>query len=193
MTRALVPLAEGVEEMEAVIVIDALRRAKWDVVAAGLKAGIVTASRHVKLVPDAIWDEIDPSTFDVIVVPGGSRGVENLRADHRVLEALRAHHRGGKLTAAVCAGPVVLHAAGILAGRRVTSHPAVAGDLPQAVRVDEAVVVDADIITSQGAGTCFDFALVLIARVDGADRASEVAKSMVVRGWKPPPAGGQKK
>lgn len=192
MTRVLVPMAEGVEEMEAVIVIDALRRAKWEVVAVALKKGVVTASRNVKIVPDTSWGEVDPSSFDIIVVPGGSRGVENLRADARVLEAIRQHHQAGKLVAAVCAGPLVLQEAGILSGRTVTSHPGEAARITEARRIDQPVVVDGDIITSQGAGTCFEFALAIIARVEGPRKAKEVAESMVVRGWNPPATGRQK-
>ncbi|MCX7009802.1 MAG: DJ-1/PfpI family protein, partial [Kiritimatiellaeota bacterium] len=103
MQKVLVPLADGVEEMEAVIVIDMLRRAQWHVLAVGLKAGTVTAARGTRLIPDEVWDRIDLAQFDVIVIPGGARGVENLRHDKRVVAAVRAHAEQGKLTAAVCA------------------------------------------------------------------------------------------
>ena len=179
MTRALVPMTDGTEEMEAVIVIDTLRRAKWEVVAAGMNPGAITASRGVKIVPDAAWDEIDPSSFDMIVVPGGAKGVERLLREERLHEAIRHLHRAGKIVAAVCAGPLVLQQAGVLAGRSVTCHPDNAAKITQAKWVNEPVVIDGNILTSQGAGTCFKFALAIISKVDGAEKSAAVARGMV--------------
>jgi 4-methyl-5(b-hydroxyethyl)-thiazole monophosphate biosynthesis len=173
-------LAEGVEEMEAVIVIDMLRRAQWHVLAVGLKPGTVTAARGTRLVPDEVWDKIDPAQFDVLVIPGGARGVENLRHDRRVVDAVRTHAEAGKLTAAVCAGPLVLQDAGVLAGRRATCHPGVVSEFTLARRVDEPVVVDGHIVTSRGAGTSFAFALTLVALVEGAAKAEELARAIVL-------------
>ena len=180
MHKVLVPLADGVEEMEAVIVVDILRRAQWHVSTVGLKPGAVTAGRGTRLVPDEVWDKIDPAGFDTIVVPGGARGVEALRHDPRVVDAVRAHAGRGKLTAAVCAGPLVLQDAGILAGRRATCHPDVAAEFTVAQPVDEPVVVDGHVVTSQGAGTTFAFALTLVTLVDGDAKAREVARAIVL-------------
>ena len=179
MTRALVPVTDGTEEMEAVIVIDTLRRAKWEVVAAGLKKGVITASRGVKIVPDAAWDEIDASAFDVIVVPGGAKGVEAMLKDTSLHKAIRDLYDAWKLVAAVCAGPLVLQQAGILAGRKVTCHPDNAAKVTQSQWVNEPVVIDGNIITSQGAGTCFTFALAIISQVDGEEKSRAVARGMV--------------
>ena len=180
MKTVLVPLAEGVEEMEATIVMDMLRRAQWHVLAVGLKAGTVTAARGTRLVPDETWERIDPTQFDVIAIPGGARGVANLRHDPRVVAAVRAHAESGKLPAAVCAGPLVLQDAGVLAGRRATCHPGVSAEFTQAQHVDEPVVVDGNIVTSQGAGTTFAFALTLVALVEGAAKAEELAQAIVL-------------
>lgn len=181
MTRALVPIAEGSEEMEAVIAIDVMRRAKWEVTVAGVKPGPVTMSRKVRIVPDAVWADIDPMSFDILVIPGGSGGVANLRKDARVLKAVRDMHAAGKLVCAVCAGPLVLQDAGVLDGRRATCHPDVASQLTKAKHVDEEVVVDGDVITSQGAGTTFAFALAIVAKTRGPEVADLVARGMV---WK---------
>ncbi len=180
MTRVLIPLADGCEEMEAVITIDVLRRAKWEVTAAGLKAGPVTASRGVHIVPDMTWDQIRPSDFDMLVIPGGTKGVANLRADPRVVQAVRDFDRAGKYIAAICAGPLVLQEAGILAGRKVTCHPGVKAQLTQTKRLEELVVVDGRLITSQAAGTTFKFALTIIEQVDGVKKAEAVGREMVV-------------
>ena len=178
MTKILVPLAEGVEEMEAVISIDTLRRARFEVVVAGLKPGPVTASRGVRLIPDVSWDEVNPTDFDVLVVPGG-KGVDVLLHDERVLEAVRTMHAAGRWICAVCAAPLVLQKAGVLRGRTVTCFPGVAAKLTEANRVDERVVVDDRLITSQGAGSSLEFALEMVRQVGGADLAERVGREMV--------------
>ena len=180
MSKVLVPLADGCEEMEAVIVIDTLRRAQWGVTSVGLKKGMVTASRGVKLVPDAVWDEVDPLSFDMIVVPGGNQGVENLRADARVLKVLQAFRDAGKWIHAICAGPLVLQEAGVLTGKTMTCYPSAASKITTAKRIDEKVVKDGNMITSQGPGTTIEFALSIIEAVDGKAKAREVAQAMVV-------------
>ena len=179
MTRVLIPLAEGSEEMEAVISIDTLRRAKFEVVVAGISPGVITCSRGVKIVPDAPWEKIDPASFDIIVVPGGTGGVAHLRKDARVLEAVRQHVRAGKLVAAVCAGPLVLQDAGVLDGKKATCHPGVAQELTRANRLNEPVVEDGLVMTSQGAGTTMAFALAIVRRVIGLEKMTEVARGMV--------------
>jgi 4-methyl-5(b-hydroxyethyl)-thiazole monophosphate biosynthesis len=178
-TRVLVPLAEGVEEMEAVILIDTFRRAGWRVDVVGLTAGPVVASRGVRLVPDMEWDEIDPSGYEVIALPGGNLGTVNLMEDARVLDAVRAQHGAGRLVAAVCAAPLVLQRAGILRGHRVTCHPLAAGQLHDVPRDEARVVVSDHVVTSQGPGTTMAFALTLIALREGREKAEEVARGMV--------------
>lgn len=180
MQKVLIPLVDGVEEMEAVIVIDMLRRAQWHVLAVGMQAGVVTAARGTRLVPDEIWDRIDPVQFDMLVIPGGAHGVEKLRHDKRLIAAVRTHAESGRLTAAVCAGPLVLQDAGILAGRRATCHPGVVLGFTLARHVDEPVVVDRNVVTSQGAGTTFAFALTLVALVDGLAKVEELSRAIVL-------------
>lgn len=180
MPTALVPIAEGCEEMEAVIIIDTLRRAGWTVIAAGLAEGPVTCSRGVRIVPDARWSDVDVSACDLIVLPGGGPGTAVLCRDPRVLEAIRVFDAQRKTIAAICAAPLVLQEAGILDGRTATCHPSVADALTTARHVDRAVVTDGNLVTSQGPGTAFAFALALIARVDGDDSADAIRRAMVV-------------
>lgn len=179
--NVLIPVADGSEEMEVVIVADILRRAKWHVVIAGLVAGAVTASRGVRLVPDIAWADVRPDAFDMVVIPGGSDGVKALAKDERLLATVRTFMANGKWMAAICAGPLVLQAAGVLKGRRATCHPGVAGELKQTPRRNDRVVADGRLITSQAPGTAFEFALELIRAVEGDRKAEELAKSMVVR------------
>jgi len=181
MHRILVPLADGTEEMEAVIMVDTLRRAKLEVVTAAVgTTRTITASRNMILVADALWSEIDPDDFDVILLPGGAGGTAKLAGHPPLLEVLRTFNRAGSLIGAICAGPLVLQAAGILPGRRVTCHPGVASELTATARLGARVVEDANLITSQGPGSSFEFALAVITRLLGHDAAAAVATGLIL-------------
>ena len=180
MARVLVPLAEGCEELEAVTVIDLLRRAGVEVVTAGLEPGPVRCSRGVVLVPDTTLDEAMGADYDMVVLPGGGPGTERLDADPRVREVLRRHAERGRWTAAICAAPKVLAHAGLLDGRRATSYP---GCLDPAsvpgLRYEEAPVVrDGRVVTSRGPGTAMDFALELIELLEGRAKREEVEAAL---------------
>ena len=179
MKKILIPLAEGCEEMEAVIIIDTLRRAGWEVVSAGFTDGPITASRGVRLVADMLWDQVDPVTFDYFILPGGGGGVQNLMNHEGVLEAIRAFDRRSGNIAAICAAPLVLQRAGILKSRVITSYPSVAEELSESSYRDDKVVTDGNLVTSRGPGTAMAFALALVAREQGEARAQEIAAEMV--------------
>jgi DJ-1 family protein len=178
--RILIALADGVEEMEAVITIDVLRRAALEVVAAAIgERREVKASRGVRLVADALWSELQPESFDLLALPGGMGGVRALAADSRVLAALRAFLAAGKPVAAICAAPLVLQAAGLLKGRAFTCHPGAAAEIrPSGIPRQEAVVEDGPLITSQGPGTAIAFALAIVRRLAGDAAAEKVAKEL---------------
>ncbi len=181
MVRALMPLAEGVEESEAVVTVDVLRRAQWEVVTASLGDTLVACSRGVRIVADTTWDAVRPEDFDVLVLPGGAGGTRRLAGDARVLEAVRAFHAAGRMVAAICAAPLVLQFAGVLAGRSYTCHPAVRDQFTAGTYRDEAVVADGSLVTSQGAGTVFDFALTLVALKGGDAQRRVVAQGLALR------------
>lgn len=181
--NVLIPLAEGFEESEAVVVIDVLRRAGLTVTSVAMRdARQVTASRGVVLVADALWAAVDPDAFDALVLPGGGPGTERLKADTRILDAVRAFNAQGKTVAAICAAPIVLAAAGILDGRAATCYPGCEKALAGArYTARGAVVHDDNVITSQGPGTSFAFALALVARLAGKEVAAKVAKGLLVQ------------
>jgi 4-methyl-5(b-hydroxyethyl)-thiazole monophosphate biosynthesis len=181
MTRVLIPLAQGCEELEAVTIIDLLRRGGIEVVTAGQDAQAVVASRGVVLIPDTDLDQVLDDDFDMIVLPGGLPGADNLDNDPRIHQLLRGMQEKDKYTAAICAAPKVLANAGLLADRQATSYPGVidAMDLPSTRILKQAVVVDGRVITSRGPGTAMDFALTLIEQLAGHEVRESVETALV--------------
>ena len=177
MLRVLTILAEGFEEIEAVTPIDLLRRAGVEVITAALGEGIhVTGRNGLTLHADTTLATIREPDFDAILLPGGP-GVKQLQADERLRKLLRQHHADGRWLAAICAAPVVLQEAGILAGHRHTAHHSVASQLPEMLP-GERCVVDGRILTSRGAGTALEFGLLLIELLVSREQADEVKNSI---------------
>lgn len=181
MARVLVPLAEGCEELEAVTIIDLLRRAGIEVIAAGLHPGIVKASRGTQLMPDMTLDTALQNEFDMVVLPGGMPGAKHLKEDTRILNLLKKMAGEGKYTAAICAAPTVLAEAGLLKGKKATSYPGFLDKmaLPDTQYVTDAVVGDGKVLTSRGPGTAMDFALALIEALSGRETRDQVEAGLV--------------
>jgi 4-methyl-5(b-hydroxyethyl)-thiazole monophosphate biosynthesis len=180
--RVLVPIADGSEEIEAVCIIDTLRRAGAEVTVASVGKLQVTASRGVKIVADARIADCTGQTYDCIVLPGGMPGAEHLRDSAKLIEMLREQKQAGRLYAAICAAPaVVLQHHKLLEKVRATCHPAFLSKLNPAHASDERVVVDGHCVTSQGAGTAIEFALKLVELLFGPAKAKEVGTAMLVR------------
>ncbi|MFQ5487861.1 MAG: DJ-1 family glyoxalase III [Gammaproteobacteria bacterium] len=179
--KVLVPLAQGCEELEAVTVIDLLRRAAIGVVTAGLDGEPVRASRGTVLLPDATLDAAMEADYDMVALPGGLPGADYLDQDPRIQSLLKQMAAADKYTAAICAAPKALAHAGLLSGRRATGYPGVleAMDLADTTVVNEAVVVDGTVITSRGPGTAMDFALTLIECLVGRSVRDDVAAALV--------------
>ncbi len=179
MPTVLTILAEGFEELEAVAPIDVLRRAGCTVTVAALgPTRRVTGRNALVLEAGCLLADLpaDAPAHDCLLLPGGP-GVQHLRASPAVRALVSRHHAAGALLAAICAAPAVLHDAGLLAGRRYTAHPSVAGELP-AVLADERVVRDGSILTSRGAGTALDFGLALVAALVSPEKSAEIAASI---------------
>ena len=178
----LVPLAEGFEEIEAVTIIDVLRRADLDVTVAGLEPGPVRGAHGVTFDTDCPLSEIESDRIHMLVLPGGMPGTTNLQEDERILALLRELHGSGRPVAAICAAPMVLATAGLLDGCSATSHPTVRDRLGSARVVDDERVVRAGtVVTSQGPGTSLEFALELVSQLAGPEKARELAEAMLVR------------
>jgi len=178
----IVPVADGTEEIEAVTIVDTLRRAGLDVTVAAVGDQLeVVCSRGVKLVADALLDGLNGRVYDAVVLPGGGPGAENLSRSDTLRARLDAQLAAGRLVGAICAAPAVVLARHDLIGERhVTGHPSTFGDLPAATRSEDRVVVDGNLVTSRGPGTALEFALQLVEILCGQDRRREVADPMLV-------------
>jgi 4-methyl-5(b-hydroxyethyl)-thiazole monophosphate biosynthesis len=173
--RVLIPLAEGFEEIEAINVIDILRRGDVDVVTAGLKEGLVEGSHKIKVLPDTDLGRIDFREFDGLVLPGGAPGFVNLGNDERILTMAREMDRAGKVVAAICAAPSVLIKAGVLQGRRATVSPSGKAQVAECAQFSEdRVVVDRNLVTSRSPGTAMEFALKLVEILAGREKMQQV-------------------
>lgn len=180
MAKALVLMAEGFEEIELTSIVDILRRGGVTVTIAGLKDGITTGARGIRMQPDASLDNIK-EMYDIIILPGGSPGYVNLGSDRRVIELVNRYNADGKIIAAICAAPSVLVKAGILAGKNATIFRGMENELKNAVYVDKPVVEDGNILTSQGPGTAMEFAIALLKRLTGEKKAREVQEKLLYR------------
>ncbi|MEN9281281.1 MAG: hypothetical protein RL594_216 [Bacteroidota bacterium] len=181
MPKVLVPISNGTEEMEAVIIIDMLRRAGCDVVVAG-DGDVVVCAWGVRLLPDIMIDDIaDDDVYDAIVLPGGSQGVNNFARSAALEQVLRRHAASKGLIGAICAAPTVLHEFKLLHdGAVVTSHPGVADVFAPYTYTLDRVAVDGMVVTSRGAGTACEFALALIRRLADEKTARRVASDIVM-------------
>ncbi len=180
MPRVAVILADGFEEVEAVAIIDVLRRAEIETVVAGLHDGPVASARKVRVLPDTVIDTVRADDFDMVVLPGGQPGSDNLNADARVKDLIRSFSQKGKLTGAICAAPYVLANAGVLRGKRATSYPSYQDRLGGALYEEQAVVSDGNVLTSRGAGTALGFGLAIVERLAGREKAQKIKDAMLI-------------
>jgi 4-methyl-5(b-hydroxyethyl)-thiazole monophosphate biosynthesis len=178
----LVPVADGTEELEAVAIIDILRRAGAVVTVASVSGNRqITASRGVVIVADVLIADCVDIDFDLVVLPGGLPGAEHLRDSPELIRILKSQREKERLYGAICASPaVVLEHHGLLEGRQATCHPGFTGQLTATDRIESRVVVDGNCLTSRGPGTAVEFALALVEKLFGKAKREEVAAPMVV-------------
>jgi 4-methyl-5(b-hydroxyethyl)-thiazole monophosphate biosynthesis len=179
MAKVLLPLADGFEEIEAVTIVDVLRRAGVEVVIAATQGDSAVGSHGIRVGADSTLEGVVEREFDAVVLPGGQPGSNHLRADQRLRRLLAQHAAKGRLVAAICAAPTVLEAAGILAGKRATCYPG--EEIPSAEFSFDRVVEDDNVITSRAAGTALEFALVLARRLAGHETATQLRQRMLAK------------
>jgi 4-methyl-5(b-hydroxyethyl)-thiazole monophosphate biosynthesis len=179
--KILVPVADGSEELEAVAIIDVLRRTDAHVTVASVDNLHVTASKGIRLVADSLIKDCGRETYDLIALPGGMPGAEHMRDSKGLIAMLKTQKDAGRLYAAICSAPaVVFYPHGLLEGKRFTCHPAFA-HLPVGLKPEEAaVVIDGNLVTSRGAGTAVEFALTLVELLYDRQKRRDVALGMVL-------------
>lgn len=180
MGKVIVLLADGFEEIEAVSIIDILRRAEVDVCVTGLKDGMVKGAHGILVKPDKSLEDIEEDEYDMVVLPGGSTGANNIAASKDADALLRKFSKEDKFIAAICAAPAVLAEKGLLKGCMATSYPSFRETVEEDSDYQEAiVVVDENIITSRGPATAAEFAFTLVEVLVEEDTAEKLREAML--------------
>ncbi len=180
MKKAYIFLANGHEEVEALMVVDLLRRAGLDISTVSITdSKMVTSSHNVTYEADLLFSEVEGNLVDLVVLPGGIPGTPNLLAFEPLMNMVKAHNEAGKYVAAICAAPSILAELGILDGKKGTSYPGFGTKIENFV--DAPVVVDGNVITSRGLGAAIDFGLALIELLVSEQKAKEIAAAIQYR------------
>lgn len=170
----LIPLAQGFEEIEAVSLIDILRRAEIEVIVGGVGAIQIEGAHKIRIQADILVEEVQSKDLEMIILPGGWDGTYALADDNDVQRLLQEMNTQGKNIAAICAAPFALHKAGVLKGN-YTCYPSVEDEINKdGYSAEKNIVTDGNIMTSRGPGTAFEFALAIVEKLKG----KEVAKSL---------------
>ncbi len=181
MKKVILFLANGFEEVEALTVVDVLRRAEIICDMCSISDSLSVKSSHgIEVKADILLKDADLQSYLGLVLPGGMPGSTNLRDNEKVVTAVQSFNNDGKILAAVCAAPIVLEKAGIINKKRVTSHPSVKGDLKPLEYLEEIVVEDGNIVTSRGAGTSLHFGLKLVEKIVGKEKADAIKDGIML-------------
>ena len=178
--KVLVPLAEGFEEVEAISIIDLLRRAEIRVDVVGLDDEIVTGRNNIRVLCDKTLSEVNENDYEAIVLPGGNPGYKNLASSEKLMNIVKNFNSKGKVVGAICAASTILSKIGILKGKRATCYPSMKDEIEN--YVNEKVVIDDNIITSQGPATAIDFALQIIKTLKP-EMYDKVKKEVLAGDW----------
>ncbi len=182
MKNITVHLAEGFEEIEAISIIDVLRRAEFKVEVVSITGELeVTGSHNIKVTADALFEDIDYSDIDMIVLPGGMPGAANLKAHSGLREQILNFNDSEKPMAAICAAPMVFGNLGLLKEKQATCYPGFEDELHGAIITGEAVAEAGNIITGKGAGVAIKFALKIVEKFNGKEVADDLGAKMIVQ------------
>lgn len=178
--RVLIPVANGTQEIELVTIVDILRRANVDVVVASVgRSTKILASRGTKIVADKLIKVAGESIYDLIIIPGGFAGSEQLQKSKLLKKLLKEHVSAGRIYGAMCSSTALLHRQGLLKDKRATAHLSVTSNLNEKVIDASEVIIDGKLITSNGLATAIDFSLAIVDKLFGHERARSVAEGLV--------------
>ncbi len=176
MLNNFIFLAEGFEETEAITVVDLLRRASIDVTTVSITGNaVVTGSHAISILVDALFEEIDFSQAELLILPGGMPGSLNLAKHKGLANLLLQHNQKNKIVAAICAAPTVLGKLNMLKNREAICYPGFEKELFGAIISDKTLIQDSNIITAKGPGYAVDFGLYLVRLLKGDTKAKDVA------------------
>lgn len=176
--KVMVPFAEGFEEVEALTIVDVLRRAGIQVDTVGVVGSVINSAHGIRIMVDKKLSEVTHTDYDAIILPGGNPGYINLGRSTQVIEMVKKFNSQNKLIGAICASPSILAKEGLLDNKRATIYPG--NEKLLAYPRDKPVVIDGNIITSQGPGTAMEFALKIVEKLLGLDKAQKLRQELVV-------------
>lgn len=180
MSRTAIFLAPGFEEIEALTVVDLLRRADIEIDMISIsEEHQVTGSHKIQVYADKTWPEVDFDKVDMIILPGGMPGTKNLEAYEPLVQQIKEFHKNGKYISAICAAPSILGHLGMLKGRNACSFPEYESHLEGAIVTHNEVEVSDHIITSRGMGCAIPFGLAIVERFKGKETAEILAEKIV--------------
>ncbi|WMJ79456.1 DJ-1/PfpI family protein [Clostridium sp. MB40-C1] len=181
MKRVIIFLADGFEEIEALTVVDVLRRANIQCDMCSLREIYVKGAHNINVECDKIISDVDVENYDGLVLPGGMPGSTNLKNSSEVINLVKEFNKKSKIVSAICAAPIVLGEANIIQEKRVTSYPGFNEELKEGIYCEDVVVEDNNIITSRGPATAIYFALKLVERLVGKDVAYKLREEMMLK------------
>lgn len=182
MSKVYIFLAEGYEEIEALTVVDLLRRAEIDIQMVSVTGKkLVTGAHGISVEADVLYEMIEPEEADMLVLPGGMPGTKNLMFQNDLIWRLKRFYEAGKPVAAICAAPMILGENGMLEGRKAVCYPGFEGNLKGATIAEAEAVTDGNVITSRGLGTAIEFAGEIITYLISKEKAQEIKDSVIYR------------
>lgn len=180
MKKALIFLAEGFEEIEALTVVDVLRRAEVICDMCSLNGEYATGSHHITVKADLTIENLQVSEYDAVILPGGMPGSKHLKENKTVINMVKEFNDSNKIVAAICAAPIVLEEAGIILGKNVTSYPSSLASEQSCNYIEEIVACDTNIITSRGPATSLEFAFTILEKGGLGEKANALREGMMV-------------
>ncbi|CAM2798155.1 DJ-1 family glyoxalase III [Helicobacter burdigaliensis] len=180
MAKVLIPLGDGFEDLEAISVIDVLRRVGVEVSLASLKKDlVVTSDSGIPMQAKISIEEADSKEYEGVVLPGGFGGVQNMIASNSLTQFVKDMQQSNKVVAAICAAPLALFKMGVLKEAKFTCYPSVETMIENPNYVCENVVQEGNIITSRGPATALEFAFYLAEIFVGKEKTLEIKKGML--------------